>query len=586
MIDLSPIYFLIQSRIDTLISSILVIAQMFISHLYQINHPALLFRIIAIILCAILVNHVMNKRFRSFIQYLLAHILLSPLVIIYLLIFSYTNTNACLALFDTAVILYGLYKVAVHILCIGFSLHDWSVGIALSIEFAKGIVRFISNFLLISIACLFTYIILALADMNSVIAHALCISPPYIYGIFFITRNQKAVQQEIAKLISEFTFDRNLLYVIYGSVIFIWLLQIVDVGIENRFVRIFITVSSVILFLSLDIYARNQMIHCWERLKCIKYDQKFSVLLFVIRIFYIILLLVIVRYIWNIQWPVFNIIYDLCLGIALNITIAIITAECIILAVGFYILATESAVQDFQFENKKQRAYTLFKVFQIFAHIMQVVTCIVIFLINIGINISDVISYTSWAVIGFSYIVQSEIKHIFSGIALILEDAINIGDLIQANDLLGNIEDIGIRSLRLRSIDGTLHFIPFGVINIIQNKSRDFSFVMINMAVNPSTDINKLQQSINSAVESILDEMRSASILMGELEHRGIVEMSGDKIIYQARIKCSPGKQFIIKRILNLALKHAIDSNQISIPTNTMVSLQMPSISNSEYKMH
>ena len=57
---------------------------------------------------------------------------------------------------------------------------------------------------------------------------------------------------------------------------------------------------------------------------------------------------------------------------------------------------------------------------------------------------------------------QKTIENLFGGIMLISDHPINVGDTCRAGEFFGTVEDIGIRSTRIRTLDRTVVSIPNG----------------------------------------------------------------------------------------------------------------------------
>src|SRR4029077_7803578 len=62
--------------------------------------------------------------------------------------------------------------------------------------------------------------------------------------------------------------------------------------------------------------------------------------------------------------------------------------------------------------------------------------------------------------IGFG--AQKTIENLFGGIMVICDKTINAGDTWRAGEVFGTVEDIGIRSTRIRTMDRTVVSVPNG----------------------------------------------------------------------------------------------------------------------------
>ncbi len=98
---------------------------------------------------------------------------------------------------------------------------------------------------------------------------------------------------------------------------------------------------------------------------------------------------------------------------------------------------------------------------------------------------------------------QGLVRDIASGISIILGNQYRIGDTVELfvstsmTRMEGVVEDIGVRTTSIRSLDGDLHFIPNGNILTASNKTIGFSRVNIDLVVDKDTDIEKLRLIID-----------------------------------------------------------------------------------------
>ena len=70
-----------------------------------------------------------------------------------------------------------------------------------------------------------------------------------------------------------------------------------------------------------------------------------------------------------------------------------------------------------------------------------------------------------------------------NGIFLLLENAMQVGDWVTAGGLAGTVENLSIRTLRLRAGDGSVHIIPFSSVTTITNSNRGIGNAVISVTV-------------------------------------------------------------------------------------------------------
>jgi MscS family membrane protein len=95
---------------------------------------------------------------------------------------------------------------------------------------------------------------------------------------------------------------------------------------------------------------------------------------------------------------------------------------------------------------------------------------------SLGVNLTGWIAALGLGGLAFALGAQKTIEHFVGSLTLITDQPVRVGDFCQVDGLLGTVEDIGMRSTRLRTLDRTLVTIPNGVMSgaTIENyTSRD-----------------------------------------------------------------------------------------------------------------
>jgi small-conductance mechanosensitive channel/CRP-like cAMP-binding protein len=93
-----------------------------------------------------------------------------------------------------------------------------------------------------------------------------------------------------------------------------------------------------------------------------------------------------------------------------------------------------------------------------------------------GINLSSLTVLAGVVGIGVGFGLQNLASNFFSGLTLLLEQPIRVGDFIEVDGLLGTVEKISIRATTVRTLDGVFVIVPnlrFVESNIINWSYRD-----------------------------------------------------------------------------------------------------------------
>jgi MscS family membrane protein len=93
-----------------------------------------------------------------------------------------------------------------------------------------------------------------------------------------------------------------------------------------------------------------------------------------------------------------------------------------------------------------------------------------------GINIAAVLTGLGIGGIAIAFAAQKTLENLFGGIMIISDQPIRVGDFCRAGDYLGTVENIGLRSTRIRTLNRTVVSVPNGqlaVMNLENFAMRD-----------------------------------------------------------------------------------------------------------------
>jgi len=182
------------------------------------------------------------------------------------------------------------------------------------------------------------------------------------------------------------------------------------------------------------------------------------------------------------------------------------------------------------------------------------------------INFSTWVASIGVAGFGLTFGLQHIVKDFISGFFIILENNLMVGDEVEIDTRSGKVESITIRTLKIRSDQGMLLTIPFGSIQVIGNKNRLFSAVVMNISVGYNENLERIQGLIEKAFALVKRAPIFGRRIVGPLEIRGVNEVTSYSVIFQVKITTAPNMQDSIRRAFNRQLKQIFDEAGIVVP--------------------
>ena len=131
---------------------------------------------------------------------------------------------------------------------------------------------------------------------------------------------------------------------------------------------------------------------------------------------------------------------------------------------------------------------------------------IIFFLDNLGFKISAVIAGLGIGGVAIALAAQAVLKDLFSYFSIIFDRPFEIGDFIIVGDLLGTVENIGIKTTRIRSLGGEQ--LVFSNSDLTDSRLRNYKRmqkrrVVFKLGVTYNTPLDKLRE-IPKVIETII----------------------------------------------------------------------------------
>ena len=93
---------------------------------------------------------------------------------------------------------------------------------------------------------------------------------------------------------------------------------------------------------------------------------------------------------------------------------------------------------------------------------------------ELGVNIAPLLAGAGIVGVAIGFGSQTLVHDVITGMFMLLENEIQVGDFVTAAGFSGTVENLSIRTIRLRAADGSVNIIPFSTVTTINNhKPRD-----------------------------------------------------------------------------------------------------------------
>lgn len=141
-------------------------------------------------------------------------------------------------------------------------------------------------------------------------------------------------------------------------------------------------------------------------------------------------------------------------------------------------------------------------------HIVLLTIALLVVLSLFGFNVKTTLAGLGIGGLAIALAAQKTLENLIGGISLLMDKAIHVGDFCRIGDQLGTVEDIGLRSLKLRTLDQNLSVVPNGSLAQMQflNMTRRGK-LLINQSFSLRIETRAEQlRTVLDRVQSLLDQ--------------------------------------------------------------------------------
>ena len=216
--------------------------------------------------------------------------------------------------------------------------------------------------------------------------------------------------------------------------------------------------------------------------------------------------------------------------------------------------------------ESQRRAETLMRVLSYLLSLAVGVVTLLVVLGEFGVSVAPLLGAAGVVGIAVGFGAQTLVKDFFTGFFLLLENQIRTGDVVTIAGYSGAVEEVNLRFIRLRSYDGTVHFVPNSLITGVSNMTRGFSYAVMDLGVSYGTDVDQAIGVINAAATQMHQDPDWQSRVLGDIEIAGVDKLADSAVVIKCRFKTVALDQWAVRREFLKRIKQAFDEHGIEIP--------------------
>ena len=188
------------------------------------------------------------------------------------------------------------------------------------------------------------------------------------------------------------------------------------------------------------------------------------------------------------------------------------------------------------------------------------VVTVLMVLSEIGVNIAPLLAGAGILGVAIGFGSQKLVQDLITGIFLLLENAVQVGDWVNAAGLSGRVEGLSIRTIRLRATDGALHIVPFSSVGSVTNSTRGIGNADVRATVDFGADTDRVAEIMAAVVAEMRTEPDFEAKIAQDFQLFGVDKIDASGVTIIGQVACTDSGRWSVQREINRRIKHRFDA--------------------------
>jgi len=252
-----------------------------------------------------------------------------------------------------------------------------------------------------------------------------------------------------------------------------------------------------------------------------------------------------------------------------RIVVIVVLALLSMKLITFVTRRIEKAVEDEDpttMSEREKRAATLGKIIRHAWTVLVTIVAAMMILNEAGIKIGPMLAGLGIAGLAIGFGAQTLVKDLIGGFFILLENNFRVGDVVKIGDVAGLVERITLRVTVLRDLEGRVHVIPNGSIEVITNMTKEWSRTVLTVGVAYKEDVDRVFEVLREVGQELYEDPEFRPMIVEPLEILGVDNFGDSSVDIKIMMKTKPLKQWTVGRELRRRIKKRFDAEGIEIP--------------------
>lgn len=188
---------------------------------------------------------------------------------------------------------------------------------------------------------------------------------------------------------------------------------------------------------------------------------------------------------------------------------------------------------------------------------------------QLGINIGPLLAGASIFGVALGFGSQKLVQDFISGLFLLMENALTVGDAVTLNGTYGIVEKLSLRTVHVRANDGSINIFPFSSLGQIINYNRDFARAMITADVSYDTDTDQAVKALFDVTAGMRADPEFRNLIIDDFQLWGVDSLNDSSVSIKGTLPTTTAGRWPVQRQFYRRMKKLFEERGIDIPFPT-----------------
>jgi small conductance mechanosensitive channel len=217
-------------------------------------------------------------------------------------------------------------------------------------------------------------------------------------------------------------------------------------------------------------------------------------------------------------------------------------------------------------EEVQKRLHTLTSVLEGTGRVVLVAWAIFTILPEAGVTITPILASVGIVGIALGFGAQSLVRDTINGLFILMENQYSQGDVVTVAGISGRVEDVSLRRTVLRDLDGVVHYVPNGAIQVASNLTQEWSRVNLNVSVAYGEDIDRVFAIIDRVGRELAADPQFEPLVISPPRALRVESMSDTGVAIKVLGDTQPVRQWEVTGELRRRLIRAFLGENVRVP--------------------